>query len=262
MRTHTRRWRIWVWGWKLEYTHSPVKSTMPIPCLSKWTLVFQSCYTTYHSAPHPAHSPQRLSSHNLVCHCLMFGSSNIKNPSIDNSPLHGRAEQSSPVQQHMPYHCTDDSFQDTTNEEEEDWQTAPLNDVWLEEPVPVRHLCIHEQSQPNVLSSYPCPYSLDLPPLAPEDTPSSYHETMDLNDISDFQDVMTTTSNEDIPDLDDVFGLWIWTVVWINFYISQTLYTWTNTSCMKQDGYITNTDNLCNYGYLWTLNASLLAEYS
>ena len=28
---------------------------------------------------------------------------------------------------------------------------------------------------------------------------------MDLNDISDFQDVMTTTSDEDIPDLDDVF---------------------------------------------------------
>ena len=29
---------------------------------------------------------------------------------------------------------------------------------------------------------------------------------MDLSDISDFQDVMTTTSDEDIPDLDDVFG--------------------------------------------------------
>ena len=30
---------------------------------------------------------------------------------------------------------------------------------------------------------------------------------MDLSDISDFQDVMTTTGNEEIPDLDDVVGL-------------------------------------------------------
>ena len=50
MRPHTRRWRIWEWEWKLEYTHFPVKSTVPIPHLSKWELVFWSCYTTYHSA--------------------------------------------------------------------------------------------------------------------------------------------------------------------------------------------------------------------
>ena len=137
----------------------------------------------------------------------MFGSSDIENPSADSSPLHRKAEQSSPVQQCMFYHCTDDSFQDATNEEEEeDFPTAPLNDnVWLEEPVPARHLCIHEQSEPNFLCSYPCPYTLDLPPLAPEDTPASYHEMMDLNDISDFQDVMTITSDEVILDLDDVF---------------------------------------------------------
>ena len=102
----------------------------------------------------------------------------------------------------MLYHHTYDSFQDATNEEEGDFPTAPLNDdIWLEEPVPVRHLCIHEQSQANFLCSYPCPYSLDLPPLTPEDTSASYYEMMDLNDISDFQDVMTTTSDEDIPDL-------------------------------------------------------------
>ena len=104
----------------------------------------------------------------------MFGSSDIENPSTDSSPLHGRAELSSPVQQHMLYQCTDESFQ--------------------------------EQSKPTFLCSYPCLYSLDLLPLTPEDTPASYHEMMDLDDISDFQDVMTTTSNEDTPDLDDVFG--------------------------------------------------------
>ena len=138
----------------------------------------------------------------------MFGSSNEENPSTDSSPLHGRAKKSSPVQQHMVYHHTDGSFQDATNEDEEDFPTAPLNDdVWLEEPVTVRHLCMHEQSQLHFLCSYSCPYSLDLPPPTPEDTPVSYYKTMDLNNISDFQDVMTTTSNEDIHDPDDVFGL-------------------------------------------------------
>ena len=33
---------------------------------------------------------------------------------------------------------------------------------------------------------------------------------IDLSDILDFQDVMTATSYEDIPNLDYVFGLWIW----------------------------------------------------
>ena len=61
---------------------------------------------------------------------------------------------------------------------------------------------------------------------------------MDLSDIFDFQDVMTITSDEDIPDLEDIFRLWTWTVVWINFYTPQTLYTWTNTNRMKQDGYV------------------------
>ena len=206
---------------------------MPISHLSKWKLVFQSYYTTYHSASTSSTLTSKPRQPHPVCHCLTFGGSNVKNTSTDSSPLHGRTEQSSPVQQHKLYHCTDDSFQDATNEEE-GFPTAPLNDdVWLEEPVPVRHLCIHEQSQPNFLCSYPCPYHLDLPPLTPEDT---YHDTMDFNDISDSQDVMTTTNNEDIPALDDVFGLWIWTVVWVNFYTPWTHYTWTNTNCIKQDG--------------------------
>ena len=109
----------------------------------------------------------------------------------------------------MVCHHTDDSFQDVTNEEEEeDFPTPPLDDgIWLEELVPDRYVCIHEQSQPHFLCSYPCPYSLDPLPYTPENAPALYYETVDLSDISDFQDVMTTTSDEDLPDLDDVFGL-------------------------------------------------------
>ena len=85
---------------------------------------------------------------------------------------------------------------------------TPLDDaIWLEDQVPDRHLCIHEQSQPNYQCSYPCPYILDLPHSSPENATAPYYEMMDLSDISDVQDVMTTTSDEDIPDLEDIFIL-------------------------------------------------------
>ena len=67
----------------------------------------------------------------------------------------------------------------------------------MEEPVPDRHLCIHEGSQ-HVLCPYLCPYSLDH--LHLDYTP----QYMDLSNMFDFQDVKTTTSDEDIPNLEDV----------------------------------------------------------
>ena len=91
----------------------------------------------------------------------------------------------------MDYHHTstpgtDDSFQDATAEEDENLPTALLDDnIWLEYPVSDRPLCIHEQSQPHFLCSYPCPYSLDLLPSTPEDVSASYYEMMDFSDISD-----------------------------------------------------------------------------
>ena len=57
----------------------------------------------------------------------------------------------------MVCHLTDDYFQDVPSEEEEHFPTAQLDDdVWMDEPVPDRYLCIHEQSQPHDLCSYPC----------------------------------------------------------------------------------------------------------
>ena len=167
------------------------------------------------------YSSWRFRSHNPVCCCLVFTSSDDETSerttdpclwhcsTLDNNPLQGRAESSSPFQHHMDYHHTstpntDDSFQDATA----DFPTAWLDDnIWLEDPVPDRHLYIHEQSQPHYQCSYPCPYSLDLPHSAPEYTTVPYYEMTDLSDISDLQDVMTTTSDEDIPDLEDMFGL-------------------------------------------------------
>ena len=66
------------------------------------------------------------------------------------------------------------------------------------EEIPDRHLCIHEHSVPHELCPYPCPY-MDY-------TSSSYYDTLDLSDISEFEDLMTTSSDEDIPALDKDIG--------------------------------------------------------
>ena len=129
--------------------------------------------------------------------------------STDNSPLNGRAEQSSPVEHQIICHHTDGSFQDVLGDEEEEehFPLGPLDDdIWQEEPVPDSHLCIHNQSQPHDLCHYPCPYSLDqLHPISGIiQTP--HYKIMDLSDIFSFPEVMTTASNEDIPDLEDVSG--------------------------------------------------------
>ena len=87
-----------------------------------------------------------------------------------------------------------------SQEEEEDFQTVALDDKhWITDPVPNRCLCIHEHSQPHSLCCYQCPHM--------DSTPALYQDTLDLSDNSDFKDVMTTSSDKDIPALEDVFGL-------------------------------------------------------
>ena len=74
---------------------------------------------------------------------------------------------------------------------------ASLDDEhWNTEEILDRHFCRHEHSISHKVYSYPCPY-LDY-------TSSSYYDTLDLSDISEFEDLMTTSSNEDIPALDEV----------------------------------------------------------
>ena len=73
---------------------------------------------------------------------------------------------------------------------------VPLDDEhWTTEKVPDRTLCIHEHALPHGLCLYPCPYANYLL--------LSYTNIMDLSDISDFVDIMITSSNEDILVLED-----------------------------------------------------------
>ena len=82
-------------------------------------------------------------------------------------------------------------------EEEEDFQMVPLDDKhWTTEEVPARILCIHEHALPHGLCLYSCPYTNYLTP--------SYVDSMDLSDISNFEDIMIMFSNKDIPALEDM----------------------------------------------------------
>ena len=127
-----------------------------------------------------------------ICHQLSFSSSDDK----DISSVHN----SSPTSTSLPLHfmgfakpqCKSTYTICDDLEEEEDFQTVALDDNhWITDPVPDRHLCIHEHSQPHSLCPYPGPYT--------DSTPASY--------ISDFEDVMITSSDEDIPALDAVMVL-------------------------------------------------------
>ena len=105
---------------------------------------------------HQAYSPQQPSNLNTVCCHLAFD--NDDSSSTDTGPLPDRTEHSSPAEHQMACHLT--SAED--KEVEEHFPTAALDDdIWMEELVPDRHLCIHEHSQPHDLCPYPCPHALD-----------------------------------------------------------------------------------------------------
>ena len=140
---------------------------------------------------------------------LTFSSSRDEDTPTDEIPL---PASTAPLQnhidtlQHPSSKCTLNAYVKLEEEEDEDFQDVSLdNEHWNTEEILDRLLCIHEHSILHELCQYPCPY-LDY-------TSSSYYDTLDLSDISEFEDLMATSSNEDIPALDEV-GYWnLWTVV-------------------------------------------------
>ena len=70
---------------------------------------------------------------------------------------------------------------------------VPLdNEHWTSEETPERTLCIHEHGLPHGL----CPYTNYQMP--------SYMDSLDLSDISDYEDYMVTSSNEEIPGMEEM----------------------------------------------------------
>ena len=112
---------------------------------------FNSVLTTPCSTPQTPPRP--------VHRCLSFSS-------IDNYTLDSTAV------------CSDSS----DDEEEEDFQTLPLDDAhWTSEETPVRTLHIHEHGLPHGLCQYPCPYV--------NYNTISYMDSLDLSDIPGMEEV-------------------------------------------------------------------------
>ena len=108
-----------------------------------------------------------------------------------------------PVHRHLSFSSADSYMLDITPEcpessedEEEDFQMVPLDDVhWNSEETPERTLCIHEHGLPHGLCPYPCPY-MDY-------QMTSYMDSLDLSDISDYEDYMVTSSDEEMPGMEE-----------------------------------------------------------
>ena len=133
-----------------------------------------------------------------VCRQLTYSSSGNVDTSEDEAPSPCISSQ---VQPHRPDPQTSaskktlDAHVYPEEDEEEDFQIVPLDDAhWTTEEIPDRSLCKHEHLLPHGLCLHPCPY-------ANYQTPS-YIETMELSDISDFEDIMITSSDEDITALE------------------------------------------------------------
>ena len=141
----------------------------------------------------------------LVHRYLNFSSSeeDDNNTPMDETPS---PHSTPPVQHHTdtfqqsPSKCTLHIYATLEAEEEdmeEDFQTVPLDDEhWEMEEIPDRTLSIHEHALPHGLCLYPCLYG--------NYQTSSYYDTLDVSDISEFKNIMTTSSNEDFPPLKDI----------------------------------------------------------
>ena len=75
------------------------------------------------------------------------------------------------------------------------WLREIIGSVYGEKETLVSYY-IRKHSLPHRLCLYPCLYS--------DYQSSSYYDSMDLSDISKFKDLMTTSSDEDIPALYDI----------------------------------------------------------
>ena len=169
----------------------------PLRRISKIHHISSVEHASFDPDPVTPHSTSTRESHCRHVHrCLTYSSSEDDDNTTTNefpSP-----DSATPAQYHI------DTFQQPSSqyatievEEEEDFQTVLLNDKhWDMEEIPDRPLCIHEHSLPHGLCPYPCSY-LDY-------QTSSYYNTLEWSDISNFEDLMTTSSDEDIPAFNDI----------------------------------------------------------
>ena len=121
--------------------------------------MFQHMKICLSDLPHLEHSPQQPSNLTTLHHYLMFVEHD--DSLLDDNTLHARMENHSPEEHPVAHHLTSAEEEEEDEEDEdleEHFPTSLLNDdVWMEEPVPDRHLCIHEHSQHSL-----CPIPLPI----------------------------------------------------------------------------------------------------
>ena len=111
-----------------------------------------------------------------VCCCLSFNSNSDQDP--DNTSVHSDSSDDDQDPDSMPVY----------SDKEEDFPTVPLDDNhWTAEIVPERTFCIHKNGLPNNICQHPCPYG--------NNNTVSYMDS--LSDISDYEDYMMTTSDDE-----------------------------------------------------------------
>ena len=145
------------------------------PCIHHISSMEHTSFNPVSTTPHstvtitPSGMPQ--ATPRPVCRCLSFSSNNDQE--ADSTPVYS-----------------------DSSDDKEDFQMVPLDDEhWTSEEMPERTFCIHEQGLPHNLCQYPCPYGSNNIP--------SYMNSLDLSDILDYEDYMVTSSDEDIPGMEE-----------------------------------------------------------
>ena len=161
-------------GSNIADLHTPLWKT---PCIHHMSSMKHASFDLAHTTPCSTATIMNCSSPQTpprpVCHHLLFTSdSSEDDQDLASTPVH--------------------------SDEEEDFQTVPLDDEhWTAEIVPEGTFCIHKNVLPNNVCQHPCPYGNS-------DT-VSYMDSLDLSDISDYEDyLMTTSDDEELPGLEEV----------------------------------------------------------
>ena len=185
------------------------------PCILHVSSMEHAYFDPAHTMPcHPADTPHyntQPASPRPVHHCLMFLSDSSES---DQDPDGSSDNDQNPdtAQTYSTYSDMEDSTSEYSDAEE-DFQTVPMDDEhWTTEIAPERTFCIHENGLPNNICQYPCLYGNN------NDNSVSYMDSLDLSKISDYEDYMLTTSNEEeLPGLEE---LPYWTLVCLNTYLT------------------------------------------
>ena len=167
-------------------------------------LLFPLLYTVYHTCImfqqvkiclsdllHLEHTHlNKLTTSTTVHHYWTFEEDD--NSSLDNNSLHAGTEHHSPAEHPMACHLTSSDKEEENEGRRWWWRTLPNSSTewWcLDGRTNSRQVCMHSWTIHNtILCPYPWPYSLDPLHLTPDYAP----QYMNLSNIFDFPDVITT----------------------------------------------------------------------